>query len=51
MIPVQFISTSANYSERKALLELLDAGVTYLTDRGYLAFEIFQPLAAQHAFS
>jgi len=50
MIPVQFMSTSANYSERKALMELLEAGVTYITDRGYLAFEIFQQIAAQHAF-
>lgn len=50
MIPVQFMSTSANYSERKALMELLETGVTYITDRGYLAFEIFQQIAAQHAF-
>ena len=50
MIPVQFISTAANYSERKALLALLEAGVTYITDRGYLAFHIFQQITAYHAF-
>jgi hypothetical protein len=50
MIPVQFISTAANYSERKALLALLEAGVTYITDRGYLAFHIFQQITAHHAF-
>jgi hypothetical protein len=50
MIPVQFLSTDANYSERKALMECLQAGVTYIADRGYLAFEIFQQITAQHAF-
>jgi hypothetical protein len=50
MIPVQFISTAANYSERKALMAMLEAGVTYITDRGYLAFDIFQQITAQHAF-
>ena len=33
MIPVQFISSEANYSERKVFMELLEAGVTYITDR------------------
>ena len=43
MIPVQFISSEANYSERKVFMELLEAGVTlFVTDRGYPAFDIFQ---------
>ena len=50
MIPVQFISSEANYSERKALMELLEAGVTYITDRGYLAFDIFQQIMKKEAF-
>jgi hypothetical protein len=50
MIPVQFMSTAANYSERKALMALLEAGVTYITDRGYLSFDIFQQIAIQQAF-
>ena len=50
MIPVQLISTAANDSERKALIALLEAGVTYITDRGYLAFDIFQQITARHAF-
>jgi hypothetical protein len=50
MIPVQFISSEANYSERKALMELLEAGVTYITDRGYLAFDIFQQVTEKQAF-
>ena len=43
------ISTAANDSERKAWLALLEAGVTYLTDRGYLAFDIFQQITTRHA--
>jgi len=50
MIPVQFISSEANYSERKVLMELLEAGVTYITDRGYLAFDIFQRVTEKQAF-
>lgn len=50
MIPVQFISSEANYSERKVLMELLEAGVTYITDRGYLAFDIFQQITEKQAF-
>jgi hypothetical protein len=50
MIPVQFISSEANYSERKAFMELLEAGVTYITDRGYLAFDIFQQVTEKQAF-
>jgi len=50
MIPVQFISSEANYSERKVLMELLEAGVTYITDRGYLAFDIFKQITESKAF-
>lgn len=50
MIPVQFISSEANYSERKVLMELLEAGVTYITDRGYLAFDIFKQISEKQAF-
>jgi hypothetical protein len=50
MIPVQFFSSEANYSERKVLMKLLEAGVTYITDRGYLAFDIFKQIAEKQAF-
>ncbi|HSM48079.1 MAG TPA: IS4 family transposase [Draconibacterium sp.] len=50
MIPVQFISSEANYSERKVLMELLESGVTYIMDRGYLAFDIFQKITEKQAF-
>lgn len=50
MIPVQFASTEANYSERKALRQLLEAGVTYITDRGYISFDVFQQVIEKEAF-
>ncbi|MBK8533972.1 MAG: transposase [Candidatus Competibacteraceae bacterium] len=50
MIPVQFISSEANYSERKVFMELLEAGVTSITDRGYLSFDIFQRVTEKQAF-
>jgi hypothetical protein len=46
MIPVQFISTEANGSERAMLRKMLEAGVTYITDRGYICFDLFHDLWA-----
>lgn len=50
MIPVQFISTEANGSERKVLQSLLEKGVTYIADRGYIAFDLFEQIDKQSAF-
>jgi hypothetical protein len=50
MIPVQFISTDANGNEKAALLALLEAGVTYIADRGYVSFEVFRQIASLQAF-
>jgi hypothetical protein len=50
MIPVQFISTDAKASDRQALLALLESGLTYILDRGYLAFDLFQKIVAHNAF-
>lgn len=50
LIPVQFISTQANGSERMALKALLEAGVTYIADRGYIAFDLFEQIEKQSAF-
>ncbi len=50
MIPVQFFSTDANGSERKMLRELLEEGVTYIADRGYVAFDLFKQITDQSAF-
>jgi hypothetical protein len=49
MIPVQFLSTEANASERKILRQMLEAGVTYIADRGYVCFQLFHDIAARQA--
>jgi hypothetical protein len=50
MIPVQFINTDANGCEKKALMKMLEAGVTYIADRGYVSFNLFQQIVEQQAF-
>jgi hypothetical protein len=50
MLPVQFISTDANASEKTALLAMLESGVTYIADRGYLSFSLFHQIAEKDAF-
>ncbi len=50
MIPVQFINTDANGCEKKALLKMLEEGVTYIADRGYVSFKLFQQIIEQQAF-
>ena len=50
MIPVQFISTEANGSEKKILRQVLEEGVTYIADRGYIAFDLFRQIVEQSAF-
>ena len=47
MIPVQFFSTDANVSEKKILHYLLEEGVTYIADRGYVAFDLFKQITDQ----
>jgi len=44
MIPVDFLVTAGNYSERKALLKMLSEGVTYIADRGYGAFYVYNAI-------
>ena len=50
MIPVQIISSDANTSERKMLAQLLEAGVTYIADRGYLSFKMIAQVVDKKAF-
>ncbi len=40
MLPVEFLVTAANSSERAALLKMLKADVTYIADRGYMSFKV-----------
>lgn len=49
MIPVLFLLTEANASERKMLLTMVEAGVTYIADRGYVCFELFHQICTQQA--
>jgi hypothetical protein len=49
MIPAQFLSTEANASERKILRHILEVGVTYIADRGYVCFKLFHDIGAGQA--
>lgn len=49
MIPVDFLVGSGNSSERDALRTVLAAGVTYIADRGYMAFQLCHEVCRAHA--
>jgi len=50
MIPAHFLVDTGNSNEKKALLQMLEAGVTYIADRGYLCFPLLAAIAAANAF-
>jgi hypothetical protein len=50
MIPVHFLVDTGNSNEKQALLQMLEAGVTYIADRGYLSFRLLAAIAAAQAF-
>ncbi len=50
MIPAHFLVDTGNSNEKKALLKMLEAGVTYIADRGYLSFSLLAAIEAAHAF-
>lgn len=50
MIPAYFLVDTGKSNEKKALLEMLEAGVTYIADRGYLSFFLLAAIVAAHAF-
>lgn len=50
MIPVQFLSTEGNYSERQFLLDIIEKGVTYICDRGYISFKVFYKICDKGAY-
>lgn len=41
MLPVCFLITNGKRDDRKGLRERLEAGVTYIADRGYITFDLF----------
>lgn len=50
MIPVQFLVKEGNYSEKKFLKDILEKGITYVCDRGYISFKIFKDICNKGAF-
>ena len=50
MIPVQFLVKEGNYSEKKFLKEILEKGITYVCDRGYISFKMFKEICDKGAF-
>jgi hypothetical protein len=50
MLPVCFLTTNGKRDDRQGLRELIEAGVTYIADRGYVAFELFFEMVQLLAF-
>jgi hypothetical protein len=50
MIAVQFLVDTGNSNEKQALLAMLEAGVTYIADRGYYSFPLLAAIAKAQAF-
>lgn len=50
LITADFLVDSADSSERSALRAMLQAGVTYILDRGYMAFDLLRDIIAAQAF-
>ena len=50
MIPVQFLAKEGNYSEKKFLKDILEEGITYICDRGYISFKLFLNICDKKAF-
>ncbi len=49
MIPVQFLTTDGKYSERKFLRKIIEQGITYVCDRGYVSFLLFSEICGKGA--
>jgi hypothetical protein len=50
MLTSCFLVTAASYDERKALAQLIEIGVTYIADRGYLSFALFKTITDKPAY-
>lgn len=50
MIPAHFLVDTGKSNEKKALLQMLEADVTYIADRGYLSFPLLAAIVVAHAF-
>jgi hypothetical protein len=49
MIPVQFMSTHAKFSEKKFLESIIEKHITYVCDRGYVSFALFYKICRRGA--
>ena len=49
MVPVTFLMTPPQSSERAALETMLQAGVTYVLDRGYMEFALFKAIVSKQS--
>ena len=49
MIPVHFLVDTGKSNEKKALFQMLEAGVTYIADRGYLSFSLLAAIVTAQA--
>ena len=50
MLPVAFLSDDATSDERAAFLTMITRGVTYILDRGYMAYYVLRHLIEHEAF-
>jgi hypothetical protein len=50
MIPAHFLVDTGKSNEKQALLHMLEAGVTYIADRGYLSFSLVAAIVVAQAF-
>jgi hypothetical protein len=50
LVTADFLVDRADSSERGALRAMLQAGVTYILDRGYMAFDLLRDIIAAQAF-
>lgn len=50
MVVAQFLVDTGNSNEKKALIQMLEAEVTYIADRGYFAYYLLREIAEAEAF-
>ncbi len=50
MIPVEFLSTEGNFSEKSFLKHIVKEGKTYICDRGYISFNLFKHICDKCAY-
>jgi len=50
MVAVQILVGSGNSNEKSALKQLLEAGVTYIADRGYVSFPLLADIGLVNAY-